>query len=206
MKKLTLFISIMCALQSCHTGEQRNYVTVTNDNGPTLGYNPESGVKILTIDGLHFKDLNKDGKLDKYEDWRLPIEERAKDLASKMSVDQIAGLMLYSIHQSIPANESGFGAGTYSGKPFKLSGANAWDPTDEQKKFLRDDNLRHVLITNVESAEVAAKWNNSMQAFLESTDLGIPGNTSSDPRHTATTNAEFNISAGGVMSLWPREL
>ncbi len=67
---------------------------------PTLGYSIKVGrVKILTVDGLAFKDLNKNGKLDKYEDWRLPVNERAKDLASKMSVDQIAGLMLYSAHQ-----------------------------------------------------------------------------------------------------------
>ena len=63
----------------------------------------KSGVKILTVDGLAFKDLNKNGKLDKYEDWRLPVSERAKDLASKLSVEQIAGLMLYSAHQAIPA-------------------------------------------------------------------------------------------------------
>ena len=67
---------------------------VKNPNGPTLGYSSKSGVKILTVDGLAFKDLNKNGKLDKYEDWRLPVEERAKDLASQMSLEQIAGLML----------------------------------------------------------------------------------------------------------------
>ena len=62
------------------------FKTVTNKNGPTLGYSPASGIQILTVDGLHFKDLNKNGKLDKYEDWRLPVDERAKDLASKMSI------------------------------------------------------------------------------------------------------------------------
>lgn len=41
---------------------------VTNKKGATLGYSTTSGVKILTIGGKHFKDLNKNGKLDKYED------------------------------------------------------------------------------------------------------------------------------------------
>src|SRR6476619_4206644 len=68
-------------------------VTVTNKEGQTLGYSATSGVKILTVDGIAFKDLNKNGKLDKYEDWRLPVDVRAKDLASKLTVDQIAGLM-----------------------------------------------------------------------------------------------------------------
>ena len=37
----------------------------------SLGYSTQSGVKIIYKDGLPFKDLNKNGQLDKYEDWRL---------------------------------------------------------------------------------------------------------------------------------------
>src|SRR5258708_7479552 len=100
-------------------------ILVKNQNGPTLGYSSASGVKILTVDGLAFKDLNKNGKLDKYEDWRLPVDERAKDLASKLSVEQIAGLMLYSAHQAIPASSRGpLGAGTYNGKKFGDAGVD----------------------------------------------------------------------------------
>ena len=69
---------------------------VANQGGQTLGFAQNSGVKILTIDGFAFKDLNKNGKLDKYEDWRLPVDVRAKDLATQLSIEQIAGLMLYS--------------------------------------------------------------------------------------------------------------
>src|SRR5258708_3929160 len=98
-------------------------ILVKNPNGPTLGYSSASGVKIVTVDGLEFKDLNKNGKLDKYEDWRLPGDERAKDLASKMSVAQIAGLMLYSAHQAIPALSRGpAGPATYNGKKFSDGG------------------------------------------------------------------------------------
>ena len=28
---------------------------------------------LLHVDGLTFKDLNKNGALDPYEDWRLPV-------------------------------------------------------------------------------------------------------------------------------------
>src|ERR1041385_6234605 len=122
-------------------------VPVKNPNGPTLGYSSKSGIKILTVDGLAFKDLNKNGKLDKYEDWRLPVSARAKDLASQMSLDQIAGLMLYSGHQAIPALSGGpFASGTYDGKKFSEGGIDAADITDQQKNFLLKDNLRHVLI------------------------------------------------------------
>ena len=181
----------------------QNIQTANNSNGPTLGYSLDSGVKILTVNGKNFKDLNKNGKLDKYEDWRLSVEERAKDLASKMSVEQIAGLMLYSGHQAIPAPSEGFRAGKYNGKPFNESGADAWDLTDQQKKFLKEDNLRHVLVTTLQSPEVAAKWNNNLQAYIEGLGLGIPSNNSTDPRHSASVTAEFNEGAGGQISLWP---
>jgi len=41
---------------------------ITNQGGQTLGYSQASGVSILTVDGLAFKDLNRNGKLDIYED------------------------------------------------------------------------------------------------------------------------------------------
>lgn len=203
MRKILLLIGAI--LITLYGQTQENFLIVENKNGATLGYSPNSGVKIITVNGLKFKDLNKNGKLDKYEDWRLPVDQRAKDLAKKMTVEQIAGLMLYSIHQTIPAQDFGFGSSTYNGKPFSQSGAKPWELTDDQKQFLKDDNLRHVLIMTVQSPEIAAKWNNEMQAFLEGIDLGIPGNNSSDPRHATTSDAEFNA-GGGAISMWPREL
>lgn len=180
---------------------------VKNENGATLGYSQDSGVSILTVDQMAFKDLNKNGTLDPYEDWRLSADERAKDLASKMSVEQIAGLMLYSAHQSIPGGgNSFFGAVTYNGKPYKESGAKPSDLSDAQKKFLLEDNLRHVLITSVESPGVSAQWNNNAQAMVEGIGLGIPINTSSDPRHGSDSYAEFNAGAGGKISMWPSTL
>ena len=159
-----------------------------------MGYAASSGVQILKIDGRSFKDLNKNGKLDAYEDWRLPVDERAKDLAGKMTVEQIAGLMLYSAHQAIPGNPRGFGAATYDGKPFPESGASPADLSDQQKKFLQEDNVRHVLITRVQSSAVAAEWNNKLQAFVEGLGLGIPANNSSDPRHKDRKSTRLNSS------------
>ena len=179
---------------------------ITNKDGQTLGYDTTSGVKILTVKGLAFKDLNRNGKLDKYEDWRLGAEERAKDLASKMTVEQIAGLMLYSAHQAIPSGSTRFGASTYKGKPFPESGAKSFDLSDQQIKFLTKDNLRHVLITSVESPEVAALWNNKVQALCEGISLGITANNSSDTRHRSTSDVEYNVGSAGQISMWPGSL
>ncbi len=178
------------------------YILVENEGGQTLGYSPASGIQLLTVDRLAFKDLNRNGALEPYEDWRLPAGERAADLAARMSVEQIAGLMLYSAHQRLPGG--GFrGGDTYGGKPFAESGAAASDLSDQQKKFLTEDNLRHVLITTVENAAVAAQWNNQVQALVEGLGLGIPANNSTDPRHEAESDEEYTLGAGGDISRWP---
>ena len=215
MKKITfkfsattfIILSMMASCSEKYTSEVKEGITiVTNEDGATLGYSTESGVAIIAQDRYAFKDLNKNGSLDSYEDWRLPVTERAKDLASKMSLEDISGLMLYSSHQSIPSGSRGYGSSVYNGKPFDESGAASSDLSDGQKKFLTDDHLRHVLITSVESPAVAAQWNNNAQAFAESLYLGIPINTSSDPRHGSDSYAEFNAGAGGAISMWPGTL
>ncbi|MCQ4087667.1 glycoside hydrolase family 3 N-terminal domain-containing protein [Saccharibacillus sp. JS10] len=179
---------------------------VQNEQGPTLGLSTSSGVKEIQQDGLFFKDLNRSGVLEPYKDWRLSSTERAQDLASRMTPEQIAGLMLYSRHQSIPAGKTNWISSTYNGKSYEESGAKPWDLTDEQKNFLERDHLRHILVTNVESPEVAAKWNNAVQAYAESVGLGIPANNSSDPRHGSNSDSEFNAGAGGTISMWPETL
>ncbi|HKI90586.1 MAG TPA: hypothetical protein VKA38_16285 [Draconibacterium sp.] len=78
-----LLFSLLFFLPSCNKKE--------NFTQPELGTRT---VKILDTDGFQFKDLNKNGLLDKYEDWRLSPEERSKDLLSKMSVEEKAGFML----------------------------------------------------------------------------------------------------------------
>ena len=199
-------ISLTACSHAPKETEYDGFNLITQAAGPTLGYSPASGVKILTDGNFAFKDLNKNGKLDVYEDWRVDIEDRIIDLANQLSKEEIAGLMLYSSHQPIP-NTGGYGVATYNGKNYAESGANPWDLTDQQKKFLSEDNLRHVLITQVESPEIAAKWNNVAQAFVEGIGHGIPNNNSSDPRNGVSAgDSEFTAGAGGQISLWPNEL
>jgi len=181
-------------------------VIISNPHGPNLGYSLKSGIHILKIGDLSFKDLNKNGILDPYEDWRLPVEDRVRDLSKRMTIEQIAGLMLYSAHQSIPANPGPFGRGTYGGKVFSESKADPSDLSDQQKAFLEKDNLRHILITSVMSPKISAQWNNKVQSFVEGIGLGIPANNSSDPRHSVDVGAEYTAGAGGKISQWPDPL
>jgi beta-glucosidase len=202
-----LIISIgACQSSKWTETEIGNIRIVHNKGGQALGYSANSGINLIFENGFAFKDLNKNGELDNYEDWRLPVDIRAKELASTMSIEQIAGLMLYSGHQAIPAGGRGLFGGTYNGKPFLESAAEPWQLTDQQIKFLTEDNLRHILITRVQSPEISALWNNEVQALAEGLGLGIPANNSSDPRHGTESGAEYNFGAGGHISMWPGSL
>ena len=184
--------------------ERNEYTLIVNKGGKNLGLAADSKVKILTVDGYAFKDFLGSGDLVPYEDWRLPYEERAKDLADRISIEDIAGLMLYSAHQIIPAKgpmAAVFG-GSYDGKPFEESNAAPWDLTDEQKEFIVKDRVRHVLVMGLESTETAVRWNNKLQALAESSGFGIPANNSSDPRHGAGLGAEYMGMTGEPISKW----
>ena len=209
MKRNIALAIYLLVLASC-TGTRWNevqtengYNLVVQKKGQTLGYAPGSGVTLLTDGGYAFKDMNRNGSLEPYEDWRLSAEERAGDLALRLSIEEIAGMMLYSSHQSVPSENW---SGLYDGKPFAESSALAWDLSDNQKKFLVEDNLRAVLVTTVESPASAAKWNNNLQMLVEGMGCGVPVNISSDPRHETSATAEYNYGSGGDISHWPTSL
>ena len=174
------------------TDGKTTFIVVTNPNGgETLSYAKESGVALLEeTDGGYtyaFKDMDRDGELDPWEDWRLDIDTRASDLASKLTKEQIAGLMLFSSHERSP--EEGL--------------------TDNQKKYLTDDNLRNVLNAGGNNIEANVTWNNEMQAYAESLGAAgtavIPVNFSSDPRSTASADDLYQVE-GNEISLWPSNL
>ncbi|MCD8131694.1 MAG: glycoside hydrolase family 3 C-terminal domain-containing protein [Lachnospiraceae bacterium] len=171
-----------------------------NEGGPDIGV---TSAAVIEKDGHYFRDSAGTSELLPYEDWRLTAKERALDLAKRLSVEEIAGLMLYSPHQMVPSMPGGPFSGTYDGKGFLESGKEKWDMTDQQKRFLEKDHVRHVLAAGLEDAETAAKWSNRLQAFAESLPWGIPVNISSDPRHGAgKSGAEFKMD-GGDVSKWP---
>ena len=177
-----LALALLCACgPQWQETEIDGYRLVTQRRGPELGV---SSAPLIQAGGRVFKDLNRNGRLDVYEDWRQPALKRAQDLAAQLDIEQIAGLMLYSGHQGVPADTI----------------------TARQRVFLEQDNLRAVLVTSVASPEVAARWNNRVQAFVEGLSPGIPANNSSDPRNETRATAEYNAGAGGQISLWPSSL
>src|SRR5262245_45288889 len=68
---------------------------------------PEVAMTVPTLeseDGVRFRDRNKHGRLDPYEDPRRPIEERVADLLAQMTLEEKAGLLFHSM---IPLNPDG---------------------------------------------------------------------------------------------------
>lgn len=173
------------------TDGKTTFTVVTNPgDGPVLSYGADSGVELLTeeIDGAEyaFKDMNGNGKLDKWEDWRLASEDRAADLASQLSKEQIAGLMLFSSHERSPADGI----------------------TDAQKEYMTDSRLRNVLNAGPNDVDANVTWSNQLQAFAETLasddEPYVPVNFSSDPRSTAESGGNYN--ASGDISRWPSNL
>ena len=194
---------------------------------PVLGHR---SVNILKIGNLEFKDLNRNGQLDKYEDWRLSPVERSADLLSKMTVEQKAGFMLINTVSMIGAkkaeaeglvasdfNESGglpqgmFGAADNKGNSKAQSGIagvlSNMSGGGGVTKFVREFNNRHFIYRMNESAKNTAEWANKLQALCESQPLGIPAIVASNPRNNITVNASLGTSAGAtIFSAWPGEL
>lgn len=145
------------------TATDYGYTIVEQEGGKRLSYSPDSGLKLIEQDGFAFKDFEGTGELVPYEDWRLTAEERAEDLAGRLTIEQIAGLMCFSAHV-FDIEDDG-------------------PVTDVQKEFL-DGHVRAVL--NAASGYPAfqqAEWANHMQAYVEGSDNKIPVNFSSDPRN-----------------------
>ena len=168
---------------------------------------PELGarkVDIITAGKYQFKDLNKNGKLDVYEDWRQPMDKRIADLVSQMTLEEKVGLMF---HPNIAVTESGIvkydltdeekealrraEEERYAG-PIGPGGQNAGAMAMGQmrraataKSYIEEKNFRCILNNGVAAPEKFANWSNQMQEIAEASRLGIPIVFSSDPRHSA---------------------
>lgn len=185
---------------------------------PQLG---NRSAAILKIKNLQFKDLNKNGKLDKYEDWRLPNEARIKDLIGLMTIEEKIGFMIisttrlkgdYAFQANAPRGEisSGFNEedllqpnNMFTRKPLPVPTMSAAGTT----KGVMNYNLRHFILRANTSAKIMAEWANNLQALCETSRLGIPAIIASNPRNHVTTDASIGLSVGTtVFSRWPGEL
>lgn len=133
---------------------------------------------LLKVGNLSFKDLNRNGVLDPYEDWRLPVERRVADLLSRMTLEEKAGLM-------------------------QITSFNAGSVED----YLNQRNIRYfILRENLTARELAARANTS-QELAEKSRLGTPIVFTSNPRNHVRDNLVYEeAEAAGEFSSWPGTL
>ncbi len=131
--------------------------------------------------GFRFRDLNKNGKLDIYEDSRQPIDARVDDLLKQMTLEEKAGLLFIN---GAVINEDG----SIEDKPDAPRFPRA---AVTQMTHLQ---MNHFNLWQIPGAQVVASWYNKLQRFAEQTRLGIPVTIASDPRNHFTRNI-FSMAA-----------
>jgi beta-glucosidase len=203
MKRLILLSFIL--LSACCTVERKDgYQVIHQCGGPDLGF---TSVPVLRKGSLAFKDLNRNTVLDPYEDWRLSPEERAADLSARLTPEYLSGLMTNGHTVNVPGISSMSVSGiTYNGLPYAESGAEPSDICDKLREALENFDTRQVLLAHSDSPETIARWNNKVQALVESLPFGIPCANSTDPRNEIRATDEYNAGSGGVCSQWPTPL
>jgi beta-glucosidase len=136
---------------------------------------------IQTENGFSFRDINKNGKLDVYEDPRQPIEARVEDLLGQMTLEEKAGMLF--INGSVVNEDS-----SIEEKP----GASGFGGI--AAKQITGQKMNHFNLWQIPGAQIVAAWHNKLQLFAEQTRLGIPVTIASDPRNHFTRNI-FSMAA-----------
>ncbi len=164
------------------------FPTVSQSKQPVIN---ARRAKMLTVDGLQFKDLNKNGQLDVYEDWRKPASVRAKDLVAQMTLEEKAGALM---HGTLRA-----------GGQLGSIGAGASYDLEANRKAIVDAKVNS-FITRLQAApQVLAEQNNKLQELAEASRLGIPLTISTDPRHHFQYVLGATVGGNGF-SQWPESL
>ena len=191
----------------------REFKVEANGAGePTIGARPEN---IIEVNGKFYKDSNKNGKLDVYEDWSKTSEERAKDLVSKMDVEDKIGMMVINsrgmgINQSDKSKVDATGlldeamsvSSSNVEDVFGGQGKGTYGTTDTIKKL----RLRHFILRQNPEPEDLAAWINQMNLVAEDTELGIPVLVDSNSRNENGQMTFGMNDASGVFSTWPGTL
>ncbi|MGZ4359952.1 MAG: glycoside hydrolase family 3 N-terminal domain-containing protein [Gaiellaceae bacterium] len=143
-----------------------------------------SDLRRRSDDGVVFRDLNKNGRLDPYEDPRLPVAERVDDLLRRLTPEEKVGLMF---HQVAGIDEHGYYGDEHT------------------RDFLLNRLINHFNVYQLPEPRAAGEWHNELQRLAEQTRLGIPVTVSSDPRHAFTANPATSMAAGHL-SQWPEPI
>lgn len=125
---------------------------------PTLNPHVKS---IIEADGYQFIDLNGNGELDVYEDWRQDSGTRADDLVGQMTVREKIAQMQHPTY--LPRSDGKI--------PSYL------------ESWCNEEGIGMLLIRELNSVEAAATNMNVIQEYAEGSRLGVPVLVSMDSVH-----------------------
>ena len=146
----------------------------------------------IEIDGNTFRDLNKNGELDVYEDSRESLERRIDDLIQQMTLAEKAGLMF---QPPLAFDENGE---VIERANFKM-GYGTYDAINKRL-------INHFNVHGSAPVTKMAAWHNQIQEFAERTRLGIPLTLSTDPRHSLRDSDMATSVRTEGFSLWPEPI
>ena len=158
-------------------------VVCAADNPPVIG-----GDSVVEAAGLRFADLNRNGLVDPYEDWRLSAAERADDLVGRMSLEEKAGTLMHGTAPS--SGDLGRGQG------YDLS---------RFEQMNRDKHITSVITRLSAPPRELAEADNALQTVARGSRLGVPVTVSTDPRNHFQFTEGASVTGGGF-SQWPEVL
>jgi len=149
-----------------------------------------------------FKDLNKNQKLDVYEDWRQPLDKRVANLVSQMTLQEKVGMLLVN---TLNAGEKGT----------LTEGAVDYIENQKMTRFIFRNTIKNNPVNSGAgngfagvqiSPYEAAQFMNAVQELSERTRLGIPSLFKSNSRNHMEIDARAGINVeSGSFSSWPKE-
>lgn len=147
---------------------------------------------VLQAGDLSYRDLNKNGELDIYEDSHQPVSRRIDDLVMQMTLEEKAGLML---HPPITFDDEGQ---MLKSMNFSM-GYGTYDVINRRL-------INHFNVFGSAPVTKMAAWHNQIQKLAERTRLGIPITLSTDPRHSLRHGDRATSVRTEGFSLWPEPI
>jgi len=146
---------------------------------------------VIEQNGLRFRDLDRNGKVDPYEDWRLTPAARARDLVGRMTLEEKAGAMMHGTARS--------------GGPMGGAGVGTGYDSAANRRLIADVKVNSMITRLGGAPAMLAAQSNVLQEIAEGTRLGIPVTVSTDPRHHFQYVLGATVTAGRF-SQWPEAL